>query len=41
VPATRSSVESLADDLAEDLARPGPGVVVLPAVLRMFAPTHV
>ncbi|HEX2175928.1 MAG TPA: thiamine pyrophosphate-binding protein [Nocardioidaceae bacterium] len=40
VPATRSSVESLADDLAQDLARPGPGVVVLPAVLRMFAPTH-
>ncbi|MGH3365794.1 MAG: thiamine pyrophosphate-binding protein [Nocardioidaceae bacterium] len=40
VPAIRSSPDTLADDLAADLARPGPGVVVLPAVLRMFAPTH-
>jgi acetolactate synthase I/II/III large subunit len=40
VPAVRTSVERLHDDLAADLARPGPGVVVLPAVLRMFAPTH-
>jgi acetolactate synthase I/II/III large subunit len=40
VPAVQSSVETLAQDLAADLARPGPGVVVLPAVLRMFAPTH-
>lgn len=40
VPAVRSSVQTLAEDLAADLARPGPGVVVLPEVLRMFAPTH-
>jgi acetolactate synthase-1/2/3 large subunit len=39
VPAVRSSVRDLRDDLAADLARPGPGVVVLPAVLRMFAHT--
>ena len=39
VPAVRSSVASLYDDLVADLARPGPGVVVLPAVLRMFAHT--
>ena len=39
VPAVRSSVADLREDLAADLARPGPGVVVLPAVLRMFAPT--
>ncbi|MDQ4084338.1 MAG: thiamine pyrophosphate-binding protein [Actinomycetota bacterium] len=40
VPAVRTSVDRLAEDLAADLARPGPGVVVLPALLRMFAPTH-
>ncbi|MHC0429771.1 thiamine pyrophosphate-binding protein [Streptomyces sp. O3] len=40
VPARRTSPESLTDDLAEALAVPGPSVVVLPAVLRMFAPTH-
>jgi acetolactate synthase I/II/III large subunit len=39
VPAVRSSVTDLHDDLVADLARPGPGVVVLPAVLRMFAHT--
>ena len=39
VPAVRSSVADLREDLAADLARPGPGVVVLPAVLRMFAHT--
>jgi acetolactate synthase-1/2/3 large subunit len=27
-------------DLAKQLASPGPSVVLLPAVLRMFAPTH-
>lgn len=37
VPAVRSSVAGLYDDLVADLARPGPGVVVLPQVLRMFA----
>ncbi|MGP9020728.1 thiamine pyrophosphate-binding protein [Streptomyces sp. BR1] len=40
VPAVRTSVESLRDDLAKALAEPGPSVVVLPAVLKMFAPTH-
>jgi acetolactate synthase-1/2/3 large subunit len=40
VPATHSSPEALADDLHADLQRPGPGVVVLPTLLRMFAPTH-
>ena len=39
VPAVRSSVDGLYDDLVADLARPGPGVVVLPSVLRMFAHT--
>ncbi|MER5430681.1 thiamine pyrophosphate-binding protein [Streptomyces sp. NPDC002588] len=40
VPATRTSPESLAADLTKALATPGPSVVVLPALLRMFAPTH-
>lgn len=41
VPAVRTTPESLREDLAEALAAPGPSVVVLPALLRMFAPTHV
>ncbi|MGW1673670.1 thiamine pyrophosphate-binding protein [Streptomyces sp. NPDC002324] len=41
VPGVRTTPESLADDLAKSLAAPGPSVVVLPTVLRMFAPTHV
>ncbi|CAM5286703.1 Thiamine pyrophosphate-binding protein OS=Streptomyces alboniger OX=132473 GN=CP975_12425 PE=3 SV=1 [Streptomyces alboniger] len=40
VPGVRSSPETLRDDLAKALAEPGPSVVVLPAVLRMFEPTH-
>ncbi|MGW0844530.1 thiamine pyrophosphate-binding protein [Streptomyces sp. NPDC002787] len=40
VPGMRTSPETLAEDLAKSLAAPGPSVVVLPAVLRMFAPTH-
>ncbi|MFD6433996.1 thiamine pyrophosphate-binding protein [Streptomyces venezuelae] len=40
VPGVRTSPETLRDDLAKALAEPGPSVVVLPAVLRMFAPTH-
>ncbi|MGW6139756.1 thiamine pyrophosphate-binding protein [Streptomyces sp. NPDC055144] len=36
----RTSPETLRDDLAEALAEPGPSVVVLPALLKMFAPTH-
>ncbi|WP_053710506.1 thiamine pyrophosphate-binding protein [Streptomyces sp. NRRL B-3648] len=40
VPAVRTTPETLAEDLAKALSAPGPSVVVLPAVLRMFAPTH-
>jgi acetolactate synthase-1/2/3 large subunit len=40
VPATRSTPESLREDLVKAFAGEGPHVVVLPAVLRMFAPTH-
>ncbi|MGW0902561.1 thiamine pyrophosphate-binding protein [Streptomyces sp. NPDC002853] len=40
VPGVRTTPENLRDDLAKALAEPGPSVVVLPAVLRMFEPTH-
>ncbi|MEU3984126.1 thiamine pyrophosphate-binding protein [Streptomyces sp. NPDC026672] len=40
VPGVRTTPGTLAEDLATALAAPGPSVVVLPAVLRMFAPTH-
>ncbi|MEU7468399.1 thiamine pyrophosphate-binding protein [Streptomyces sp. NPDC044984] len=40
VPGLLTSPETLEQDLAKALATPGPAVVVLPAVLRMFAPTH-
>ncbi|QWF76895.1 thiamine pyrophosphate-binding protein [Amycolatopsis sp. CA-230715] len=40
VPAKLSSVDTIGADLAEALRTPGPNVVVLPALLRMFAPTH-
>jgi acetolactate synthase-1/2/3 large subunit len=40
VPARRTTPESLQSDLAAALAEPGPNVVVLPATLKMFAPTH-
>ncbi|MPY63648.1 thiamine pyrophosphate-binding protein [Streptomyces spongiae] len=40
VPGVRTSPETLERDLAKALATPGPSMVVLPAVLRMFAPTH-
>ncbi|MET8582426.1 thiamine pyrophosphate-binding protein [Streptomyces collinus] len=40
VPAVRTTPETLEEDLAKALAASGPSVVVLPAVLRMFAPTH-
>ncbi|MCH0571091.1 thiamine pyrophosphate-binding protein [Streptomyces sp. MUM 136J] len=40
VPGVRTTPEALESDLAKSMATPGPGVVVLPAVLRMFAPTH-
>ncbi|RFU86668.1 thiamine pyrophosphate-binding protein [Streptomyces triticagri] len=40
VPATLTTPDTLAADLAKSLAAPGPSVVVLPATLRLFAPTH-
>ncbi|MDT0399323.1 thiamine pyrophosphate-binding protein [Streptomyces edwardsiae] len=40
VPGLRTSPETLEQDLAKALSEPGPSVVVLPTVLRMFAPTH-
>ncbi|MEG3628758.1 thiamine pyrophosphate-binding protein [Streptomyces poriticola] len=40
VPGIRTAPGTLEQDLAKALASPGPSVVVLPAVLRMFAPTH-
>ncbi|WP_329276536.1 thiamine pyrophosphate-binding protein [Streptomyces sp. NBC_01451] len=40
VPGLRTSAETLETDLAKSLATAGPSVVVLPAVLRMFAATH-
>lgn len=40
VPATLSSLDTVGADLAEALRTPGPSVVVLPALLKLFAPTH-
>ncbi|MEV6111150.1 thiamine pyrophosphate-binding protein [Streptomyces sp. NPDC052109] len=40
VPGVRTTPQTLEEDLAKALAAPGPSVVVLSAVLRMFAPTH-
>jgi acetolactate synthase I/II/III large subunit len=40
IPAQVTSPESLREDLAGALGCDGPGVIVLPATLRMFAPTH-
>ncbi|MGV4885186.1 thiamine pyrophosphate-binding protein [Streptomyces viridosporus] len=40
VPGAWTTPETLERDLAEALRTPGPSVVVLPVVLRMFAPTH-
>ncbi|MFF3695074.1 thiamine pyrophosphate-binding protein [Streptomyces sp. NPDC002221] len=40
VPAARTTPDTLTADLAKALAAPGPSVVVLPALLKMFAPTH-
>ncbi|GAA2567802.1 MULTISPECIES: thiamine pyrophosphate-binding protein [Streptomyces] len=40
VPGVRTGPDTLEQDLAKALTTPGPAVVVLPAVLRMFAPTH-
>ncbi|MET7382260.1 thiamine pyrophosphate-binding protein [Streptomyces sp. NPDC005526] len=41
VPGVRTTPRTLEAHLAKSLSEPGPSVVVLPAVLRMFAPTHV
>ncbi|MFD5142544.1 thiamine pyrophosphate-binding protein [Streptomyces sp. NPDC058401] len=41
VPATATTPESLREDLAKALKTPGPSLVLLPAELKMFAPTHV
>ncbi|WP_371678458.1 thiamine pyrophosphate-binding protein [Streptomyces sp. NBC_01276] len=40
VPATVTTPEALRADLTQALKTPGPSVVVLPATLKMFAPTH-
>ncbi|MCM1946545.1 thiamine pyrophosphate-binding protein [Streptomyces sp. G2] len=40
VPAVRTTPDTLTTDLSKSLATPGPSVVVLPALLRMFEPTH-
>ncbi len=40
VPARLSSLDAVGADLAEALRTPGPSVVVLPALLKLFAPTH-
>ncbi|MFE0533937.1 thiamine pyrophosphate-binding protein [Streptomyces nigra] len=40
VPGVRTTPQTLEADLAKALSEPGPSVVVLPALLRMFAPTH-
>ncbi|MDP4501600.1 thiamine pyrophosphate-binding protein [Nonomuraea turcica] len=40
VPACRTTPADLEGDLARALRTPGPSVIVLPATLRMFAPTH-
>ncbi|MFD6066527.1 thiamine pyrophosphate-binding protein [Amycolatopsis lurida] len=40
VSATVSSLDSVGKDLADALGTPGPSVVVLPALLKMFEPTH-
>ncbi|MEU2545448.1 thiamine pyrophosphate-binding protein [Streptomyces roseolus] len=40
VPAVLTTPDTLAADLSKSLAAPGPSVVVLPALLRTFEPTH-
>ncbi|MET9252331.1 thiamine pyrophosphate-binding protein [Streptomyces sp. NPDC003717] len=40
VPGVRTTPETLEADLSKALSTPGPSVVLLPALLRMFAPTH-
>nr|WSW45740.1 thiamine pyrophosphate-binding protein [Streptomyces sp. NBC_01001] len=40
VPAAVTSPETLREDLAKSLDTPGPTLLLLPATLKMFAPTH-
>ncbi|MEU3626681.1 acetolactate synthase [Amycolatopsis coloradensis] len=40
VHATVSSLDTVGKDLADALGTPGPSVVVVPALLKMFEPTH-
>ncbi|MFF2192200.1 thiamine pyrophosphate-binding protein [Streptomyces sp. NPDC058157] len=40
VPAATTTPATLREDLAKSLTTPGPSVLVLPATLKMFAPTH-
>ncbi|MEU5263382.1 thiamine pyrophosphate-binding protein [Amycolatopsis sp. NPDC021455] len=40
VPACLSTPDTVGEDLAKALRTPGPSVVVLPALLKLFAPTH-
>ena len=40
VAASVSSLDTVGKDLADALGTPGPSVVVLPALLKMFEPTH-
>ncbi|GAA1956172.1 thiamine pyrophosphate-binding protein [Agromyces allii] len=40
VTAHESTLEDVGETVARTFAEPGPAVVVVPAVLRMFAPTH-
>ncbi|MFF6791468.1 thiamine pyrophosphate-binding protein [Streptomyces filamentosus] len=40
VPAALTTPDTLTADLSKALATPGPSVVVLPALLKMFEPTH-
>ena len=40
VPAHAATLETVGEIVADTFTTAGPAVVVLPAVLRMFAPTH-
>jgi acetolactate synthase-1/2/3 large subunit len=40
IPALGATLETVGDVVADTFTTPGPAVVVLPALLRMFAPTH-
>ncbi|MEV6728840.1 MULTISPECIES: thiamine pyrophosphate-binding protein [unclassified Streptomyces] len=40
VPASTTTPETLREDLAKSLDTPGPTLLLLPATLKMFAPTH-